>query len=72
MPYQEVFFEQKTGDGHVQVLKTYDRGYAGEVFGNMDEDEQTHLWKSLGVDENSEPTDVPPLHDPNSEDFLWE
>jgi hypothetical protein len=53
-------------------LKTYDRSYAREVFGNMDEGAQTHLWNSLGVDENYEPADVPPPHGPDSGDFLWE
>jgi hypothetical protein len=38
----------------------------------MDEDAQTYLWNSLGIDQNYDPTDVRPLHDPDSEDFLWE
>jgi hypothetical protein len=72
MPKQEVFFEQKGGGRRVEVLKTYDQGYAREAFVHMDEAAQTHLWDSLGIDENFDPTDVPPLHDPDSEDFLWE
>lgn len=72
MPQQEVFFEQQTGDGRVQVLKTYDQTYAREVFSNMDDVAQNHLWNSLGVDENYEPADVPLRGDPERQDFLWE
>ena len=72
MPKQEVFFEQKSGDRRVEVLKTYDRIYAREAFGNMDEAAQIHLWNSLGIDEAYDPADLPPAHDPDSEDFLWE
>lgn len=72
MPQQEVFFEQKTGDGAVQVLKTYDQNYAREVFGGMAEDAQIYLWESLKIDESYEPADVPPLKDPDGEDFLWQ
>src|ERR1035441_1449900 len=72
MPQQEVFFEQQTGDRRIEVLKTYDQNYAREAFGNMDETAQAHLWSSLGIDDAYDPTDVPPQHDPDSEDFLWE
>jgi hypothetical protein len=72
MPQQEVFFEHKTEDGSVQVLKTYDRTYAREVFGKMDETAQSFLWNSLGIDEAYDPTDLPSRTHPESEDFLWE
>jgi hypothetical protein len=71
MPQQEVFFEYKTEDGALQILKTYDRSYAREVLGRMDEEAQAHLWSALKIDENYEPADVPPLHDPDTDDFLW-
>jgi hypothetical protein len=32
MPRQEVYFEQKTGERRVEVLKVYDRSYAREAF----------------------------------------
>ena len=35
MPRQEVFFEQQTGNRRVEVLKTYDRTYAREVFSGI-------------------------------------
>lgn len=72
MPQQEVFFEQATGERRVEVLKTYDQGFAREAFENMDELAQTHLWKSLGIDETYEPEDVPRIHTDDSDDFLWE
>jgi hypothetical protein len=72
MPQQEVFFEQNTATGRIEVLKTYDRSYAREAFGSMDEDAQSYLWASLGIDEAYDPNDVPPKHDPDGEDFLWE
>lgn len=72
MAQQEIFFEQVTGERRIEVLKTYDRSYAREAFGNMDESAQAYLWSSLGIDENYDPTDLPPRHDPDSEDFLWE
>ncbi len=72
MPKQQIFFEQITGERRVEVLKTYDRSYAREAFGKMDEAAQMYLWSTLGIDEAYDPTDVPPRHDPDSEDFLWE
>lgn len=72
MPQQETFFEQKTGDRRIEVLKTYDRSYAREAFGNMDQAAQTYLWTSLGIDDAYDSADIPPRHEPDGEDFLWE
>jgi len=44
-------FEQATNDLRVQVLKTYDRQDAREVFGGMNDAAQRYLWSSLGIDE---------------------
>jgi len=53
MPQQEMFFEQVAGDRRAEVLKTYDRGYAREAFGEMDEAAQAFLleltWKKRGL-----------------------
>ena len=38
MPQQETFLEQRAGDRRVEVIKTYDRSYAHEVFRSMDGD----------------------------------
>lgn len=72
MPQQEMYFQQEAGGRRVEVLKTYDQNYVREVFDNMDEDARAHLWTALKVDENYEPVDVPPLHGPDTESFLWE
>jgi hypothetical protein len=72
MPQQEVYFEQKTDDGAIEVLKTYDRQYAREAFANMDESAQRYLWSSLGIDENHASDDCPSVDRPDGEDFLWE
>lgn len=72
MSQQETFFEQKTGDRRVEVLKTYDRNYAREAFGNMDKVAQAYLWSSLGIDDAYDPADIPLRHDLDSEDVLWE
>jgi hypothetical protein len=72
MPQQEVYFEQKTDKGTIEILKTYDRHYAREAFANMDESARRYLWNSLGIDENYDPADRPSIDQSDSEDFLWE
>ena len=72
MPRQEIFFEQTTGERRVEILKIYDRNYAREAFGNMDETAQTYLWSSLGINETHDASDLPPIHDPAGADFLGE
>jgi hypothetical protein len=72
MPQQELYFEKLVGNRRVLVLKTYDRTYAREAFGNMDAAAQSYLWSSLGIDEAYDPTDVPARDGPDTEDFLWE
>ena len=72
MPQQEIFFEQKAGDRRVEVLKTYDRSYAREVFTNIGEEAREALAKALELRKNYAPEDIP---DPNGieyDDFLWE
>jgi hypothetical protein len=44
MPKQEIFWEQQVGERRIEVLKSYDQGYAGEVFKNMDEHALKYLW----------------------------
>jgi Mg/Co/Ni transporter MgtE len=56
MPKQETFFEEQSGDRTIEVLKSYDQGYAREAFKNMDEDAQRKLWESLKPEETYEPS----------------
>src|SRR5580704_14843077 len=72
MPRQEVFFEQTTDGRRVEVLKTYDRSYAREVFKSIDEEARGTLAAALELEKNYEPADIP---DPNAidyDDFLWD
>ena len=72
MPQQEVFFEQQMGDCRIEVLKTYDQKYAYEAFQEIDEVAQSHLWDSLKIEENFDPTDIPAPNGPDRAEFLWE
>jgi hypothetical protein len=72
MPQQEVFFEQIAGDLSIQVLKTYDPGYAREVFDEMDDEAQAILWKSLDIEQTYDAADLPSPDDPDHADFLWD
>ena len=59
MPRQEIFFEQRSGDRRVEVLKTYDRSYAREVFSGIDTDARDALAAALEIEKNHEPADIP-------------
>ncbi len=72
MPQQEVFFTQQAGDRRVEVLKTYDRSYAREVFSNVDDGAMKSLAAALEIEKNYEPDDIPAPDGPDFEDFLWE
>jgi hypothetical protein len=62
MPQQEIVFEQKTGDGRIEILKVYDRVYAREAFGSMDETAQKCLWNSLGINETYDVAELSDAH----------
>jgi len=72
MPKQEVFFEQKTGDRRVEVLKTYDRSYAREVFNGIDSEARDALAAALELEKNYEPADIPDPDGSEYDDFLWD
>ena len=77
MPKQEIFFEQSTAGTRIEVLKSYDEGYAREAFDSMNEEARKHLWSALKADEIYDPEDLPKLNDPEdvSDDagaFLWD
>ena len=70
MPAQETFLDRQTGDHRIQVVKTYDRQYAQEAFGSMDEAAKAYLWRSLAIDESYEATDLPSITDPDRDNIL--
>jgi hypothetical protein len=72
MPQQEVLFEQKTGDRRVEVLKTYDRSYAREVFKGIGDDARGALAAALELEKNYEPADIPDPNGSDYDDFLWD
>jgi hypothetical protein len=72
MPQQETCFEEKSDDLKVTVLKTYDRAFAREAFNDMTDTACEHLWKSLGIDHQYDPADLPAPNDRGRRDFLWE
>jgi hypothetical protein len=72
MPQQELFFEQKIGDRHIEVMKTYDAVCAREAFVNMDGAARAFLLKSLRIDGTYEQADIPSMQSGEGEDFLWE
>jgi hypothetical protein len=72
VPRQELFFERNIGDTRIEVVKTYDRSYAREVFDLMDDDATRALALSLNIAANYDASEVP---DPNGleyEGFLWQ
>lgn len=71
MPQQEVFFEQASGDRRVEVLKTYDRSYAREVFNGIGAEARDALAAALELTKNYEPADIPDPNGSDYDDFLW-
>ena len=72
MPRQEIFFEEQTGNRRVEVLKTYDRTYAREVFNGIDTEARKALAAALELEKNYEPADIPDPDGSDYDDFLWE
>jgi hypothetical protein len=72
MPREEVFFEERTGNRRVEVLKTYDRSYAREVFDQIDTEARKALAAALELGANYEPSDIPAPDGSDYDDFLWD
>jgi hypothetical protein len=77
MPRQETFFEESKSGLRIEVLKSYDQGYAREAFRNMAAEAQQTLWNVLKPEEMYDPANLPLLNDPNdvtgeAEAFLWD
>lgn len=72
MPRQEVFFEREVEGRHVEVLKTYDRSYAREVFDGIDAEARDALAVALELEKNYEPADIPDHNGSEYDDFLWD
>ena len=72
MPQQRVFFEEQTAGRLIKVIKTYDRSFAREVFGNVDNEAKKSLAGALEIEKNYDPKDIPAPGGQDYEDFLWE
>jgi len=72
MPQQELFFERQVGGRRIEVIKTFDRSYAREVFGNIDDDAKRSLAAALEIGKNYGPEDIPDPAGQDYDDFLWE
>jgi len=72
MPRQEIFFEQRSGDRRVEVVKTYDRSYAREVFSGIDGAAREALAAALELEKNYVPTDIPDPDGSDYDEFLWD
>jgi hypothetical protein len=72
MPKQELFFEQKSGGRRIEVLKTYDRSYAREVFNGIGTEAREALAAALELTKNYEPVDIPDPNGSDYDDFLWD
>jgi hypothetical protein len=67
-----VFFQQRAGNKSIEVVKTYDRSYAREVFKAMDDDGASALAAALEVADKYDPNEIPDVSGSEYEDFLWE
>jgi hypothetical protein len=72
MPQQEIFLSERTNDTTVQVLKTYDRSYAREVFNDVGDDALKSLAVALEINAKYEPADIPDPGGAEYKEFLWE
>ena len=72
LPKQETFFKKTAEGRHIEVIKTYDRAYAQEVFRSMDSNAISTLAAALDIGSNYAPADIPDPDGSEYEDFLWD
>lgn len=72
MPKQETFLQEAANGVEVEVLKTYDKSYAQEVFRGMSPEALGALAATLSLEEKYEATDIPAPDASDYEDFLWD
>jgi hypothetical protein len=71
MPKQETFFRESAAEIVIEVLKTYDRSYAQEVFRGISSETQNAVAATLEIDKNYEAVDIPAPDSSEYEEFLW-
>jgi hypothetical protein len=72
MPKQEMILKDSAGRVTVEVIKTYDRDYAREVFNGMEQDAMEALAQALEPAKQYEPADIPNPDEIEYKSFLWE
>ncbi len=72
MPKQETFLHDAANGVEVEVLKTYDRSYAHEVFRGMSAEALKALAATLSLAEKYEASDIPAPDAADYEDFIWD
>jgi hypothetical protein len=72
VPQQEVFLHEDRHGVVTEVLKTYDRSYAREVFGGIGDDAKRALAEALEINANYDLADIPSPDSSDFDDLLWE
>ena len=72
MPRQETFLREAANGVEVEVLKTYDKSYAHDVYQGMSTEAQEVLATALNLTEKYEASDIPAPDATDYEDFLWD
>jgi len=71
MPMQKTFLSRKVGMNRFAIVKTYDTYLARETFTDMNPLALDHLAKSLAIEEQYNPEDIPQSADDYRE-LLWD
>jgi hypothetical protein len=72
MPRQETFLREAANGVEVEVLKTYDKSYAQEVFRGMSAEALEALAATLNLEGKYEVTDIPAPDATDYADFIWD
>ena len=72
MPKQKTFLREAANGVEVEVIKTYDKAFAHEVFQGMGAEELMRLAATLNLSEKYEASDIPKPDDADYEGFIWE
>ena len=72
MPRQETFLREAVNGVEVEVLKTYDKSYAQEVFRGMSTEALEALAATLNLEGKYEVTDIPAPDATDYADFIWD
>lgn len=72
MPKQEIFLREAANGVEVEVLKTYDKSYAREVFRGMSPEAVETVASTLQLAEKYEVTDIPTSDAAEYTDFIWD